>query len=124
VSYVRTVADILNAVRRAFPGGETVFNNMEGQWSVSGGVLKTSNSKLTSDQADGILSCQVDLVNWLLQANINILLKALDPEHPPGMIITFNGNLNNPEPALDTRSLEEYVTNKTSERMLEKYNMQ
>jgi hypothetical protein len=124
VSYVRTVADILNVVKRAFPGGDTQFSNIEGQWSVAGGVLKTSNTRMTNSEANGILSCQVDLVNWQIQSSINLALKILDPVHPPGMIITFNGGLANPETSLDTRSLEQYVTNKTSMDMLKEYGTQ
>ncbi len=124
VSYVRTVADILNVVRRAFPGGDTQFSNIEGQWSVAGGVLKTSNTRMTNGQADGVLTSQVDLLNWRMQSSISLALKILDPAHPPGMIITFNGSLAKPETALDTRSLERYVTNKTSERMLQEYGTQ
>jgi hypothetical protein len=121
VSYVRTVADILNVVKRAFPGGDTMFTNIEGQWSVAGGVLKTSNTRMTNSEANGVLSCQVDLVNWQIQSNISLALKILDPAKPPGMVITFNGSLINPETALDTRSLERYVTNKTSQDMLQEY---
>lgn len=124
VSYVRTVADILNVVKRAFPGGDTQFNNIEGQWTLAGGVLKTSNTKMSNTQADGVLTSQVDLLNWQMLTNINLALKILDPAHPPGMIITFNGSLAKPETALDTRSLERYVTNKTSERMLQEYGNQ
>jgi uncharacterized protein involved in outer membrane biogenesis len=124
ISYVRTVADILNVVRRAFPGGDTMFTTIEGQWTVAGGVLKTSNSKLSNEQADGVLTCQVDLINWLMQSSISLSLKTLDSVHPPSMIITFNGSLDHPETSLDTRSLEQYVTNKTSERMLQEYGTQ
>jgi hypothetical protein len=124
VAYVRTVADILNVVRRAFPGGETIFSNIQGQWTIDSGVLKTSNSKLISELADGLLTSQVDLVNWLTQSSISLSLKTLDPTHPPGMVINFNGNLDKPETSLDTRSLEQYVTNKTSEKILQGYGAQ
>ena len=124
VAYVRTVADILNVVRRAFPGGDTMFTNIEGQWSMAAGVIKTANSKLTNDQADGILSCQVDLVNWKIETSISLLLKSLDAAHPPGMVITFSGNLDKPDTELDTRSLEEYVTKRTSRQMLDEYGIQ
>ena len=97
VAYVRTVADILNVVRRAFPGGDTMFSSIEGQWTVANGVLKTANSKLTNELADGLMTSQVDLVNWKVQTNISLLLKSLDVAHPPGMIITFSGDLDKPE---------------------------
>jgi hypothetical protein len=70
------------------------------------------------------MTSQVDLVNWKVQTNISLLLKTLDAAHPPGMIITFSGDLDKPETALDTRSLEQYVTNKTSQRMLQEYGIQ
>lgn len=121
VSYVRTVADILNVVRRAFPGGDTLFSHVEGQWTITSGVLKTSNFKLISEYADGLLTSQIDLINWLMQSSINLSLKGLDPAHPPGMIISFSGSLDAPSTSIDTRSLEQYVTNKTSQQMLQGY---
>jgi len=121
VSYVRTVADILNVVKRAFPGGDTLFSSVEGQWTVASGIFKTSNTRLANDQAVAVLSSQVDFVNWRTQSTISFALRSLDPVRPPGMVISLIGNLDKPDVAIDTRSLEQYVTNRTSEKMLQQY---
>jgi len=121
ISYVRTVADILNVVKRAFPGGDSMFTSAEGQWTVANGVCKTANLQLVNEDANGSLSGQVDLPNWQMQTAINLSLKTLDSAHPPSMSVTFNGDIDRPDIALDTRSLEQYVTNKTSQRMLQEY---
>jgi uncharacterized protein involved in outer membrane biogenesis len=124
VSYVRTVADILDVIKRAWPGGDTQFSSVEGQWTVSGGVMKTANSRLRNDLADVLLAGAVDLVNWRTDDQMIFSLKALDYAHPPTMTVQFLGDLDKPEMSLDTRSLEEYITNKTSQRMLEQYGTQ
>jgi AsmA protein len=121
VTYVRTVADILNVIKRAWPGGDTAFSSLEGQWNISAGVMKTANARLRNDQADVTLAGEVDLVNWKTQDQMVFSLKALDFAHPPTMTLEFIGDLDKPEMSLDTRSLEEYITNKTSEKMLEQY---
>jgi uncharacterized protein involved in outer membrane biogenesis len=121
VSYVRTVADILNVVKRAFPGGSTTFNRIEGQWVIAAGVIKMPNVKLSNADTDGTMSGEIDLPDWKTQGRIAFTLKTLDRQHPPSMTINFSGGVDSPEKALDTRSLEQYVTNKTSEKMLQQY---
>ncbi len=121
VSYVRTVADILDVVKRAFPGGSTAFPSVTGQCFLSGGVIKTSNIRLSNAQTDGTLAFDMDIVNWKMQGHTVFALKALDPVHPPGITVNFSGPLNATENSIDTRSLEQYVIDKTSKRMLEQY---
>jgi len=121
VAYVRTVADILDVVKRAFPGGDTLFSSVTGEWLITNGMLKASNVKLNNGESDGVLAGQLDLINWKLQSKITFVLKTLDRLNPPSMAIGFAGDFDAPEKLLDTSSLEQYVTHKTSERMLNQY---
>lgn len=121
VSYVRTVADILGTVKRAFPNGDTIFSVFEGSWTLSQGVAETSQTKLLSQQAEGTLIGKADLVNWTTNTGINFALKTLDPGNPPIITVTLSGDLNNTAIDFDTHLLEQYVNNKTSENMLHQY---
>lgn len=121
VSYVRTVADILNVVKRAFPGGSTTFARVEGQWVIAAGIVRMPNIKLTNADTEGSMTGEIDLPDWKTQGRIVLVLKTLDRQHPPNMAVNYSGNVDSPEKALDTRSLEQYVTNKTSEKMLQQY---
>ena len=121
VGYVRTVADILDVVRRALPGGRTLFNNITGEWNINNGIVTTSNTQLKSYLSDAALNSRIDLVNWKMQNKINFFLKELDNEHPPTMTINIFNDIDKPQIELDTRSLEQYITNRTSEKMLKDY---
>lgn len=121
VAYVRTVADILNAVERAVPGGNTLFNTLEAQWNVSKGTLETLNARVTNSQADGAIVSKLDLINWTSNTAITFALKALDPVNMPKILVKVTGNIDQPKLDFDTSALEQYVNNKTSERMLHDY---
>jgi uncharacterized protein involved in outer membrane biogenesis len=121
INYVRTVADILDVVKRAWPGGNTLFSTLQGELVATNGVLKPSNLKLLSPYSDGMVDGQFDLVNWRTQSSITFLIKSLDPVHPPKMVVSYAGDMDAPDRALDTRSLEQFVTNKTSEKLLNQY---
>ena len=56
-----------------------------------------------------------------MQNKINFFLKELDPEHPPTMTINIFNDIDKPQIELDTRSLEQYITKRTSEKMLKDY---
>lgn len=119
VGYVRTVADILDAVKRAFPGGSTVFSSIEGEWTIGNGVLKTPKFKLLNEMAEGEFAGSVDLINWKMNGHIAFALTYLDKATPPKMTINYVGPIDAVDKELDTRLLEQYVANKTSERLLQ-----
>lgn len=119
VGYVRTVADILDAVKRAFPGGSTVFNSMDGEVTLGNGVMKIPTSSLRNDLAEGEFTGQIDLMNWKMVGQLMLAITYLDRVTPPKMAISYRGNLDEIEKELDTRLLEQYVANKTSEKLLQ-----
>ncbi len=121
VAYVHTVADIINVVRRAFPAGNTVFTDVAGSWNISKGVVQTSRTRVNNEQAEGTMASKFDLVNWATSTNVTFALKSLDPVNVPSITVNLAGSIDNPEVTFDTHALEQYVNNKTSEQMLQKY---
>ncbi len=121
VSYVRQVSDIVGVVQRMLPKGSTLFSGIEGEWNIAKGLAATSRLKIISDQSEGTLVNQVDLVHWTTGTNITFALKVLDAANPPTVTVKLTGDMDAPAMELDTRSLEQYVNNKTSERMLQGY---
>jgi uncharacterized protein involved in outer membrane biogenesis len=121
VAYVRTVADVLNAVKRSFPKGSTLFSTLEGEWDISKGVLETLNTKVSNAQTDGTISSKINMVNWDMNTIVNFSLKALDRTNPPSIIVKMYGNMDTPSFDFDTSPLEQYVNNKTSEKMMQNY---
>ena len=121
ISYVRNVADILDVVKRAISGGSTMFSNVEGEFSVSRGILATSNTKILNEQSYGLLTAKIDLPKWQTDTHMNFVLKDLDRDNPPTITVRVIGNIDAPHLELDTHSLEQYITNKTSENILKGY---
>jgi uncharacterized protein involved in outer membrane biogenesis len=121
VNYVRTVADILNVVKRAFPNGNSIFPAASGEWVVSKGIFETFNMKVSNELADGVIASRIDLANWQTAMKANFALKALDPVNTPSMTINMSGDLDSPAIDIDIHSLEQYVNNKTSEKMMQQY---
>ena len=121
VGYVRNVADIIDVVKRAISGGNTIFSNVEGEFSVSQGIMATSNTKILNEQSDGLLTAKIDLPKWQTDSRVNFILKDLDRETPPTITLRIIGDIDNPNLELDTHSLEQYITKKTSENILKGY---
>ena len=89
--------------------------------AISSGILKMPNMQLFNNEANGVMSADIDLINWRCEGRVTFGLSSLDKTVPPTITVNFSGNFDKPDLALDTRSLEQYVTNKTSERMLQQY---
>lgn len=121
VGYVRTVADILGTVKRAFPNGDTVFPVFEGAWMINQGTAEMTRAKLRSQQAEGLVNGKTDLVHWTTNTGITFALKTLEPANPPVIIVNLSGDMDNTAIDFDTHMLEQYVNNKASENMLHQY---
>jgi hypothetical protein len=121
VAYVRSVANILNVVKRAFPGGDTPFTSIEGQSIVGSGIIKIANMHIVSPNADGVFLAQIDLPNWKMEGRTILFLRKLNRMRPPTITINMEGDIDGPQKLLDTRLLEDYVTNRTSSQMIREY---
>lgn len=119
VAYVRTVADILDAVKRAYPGGKTIFNSVDGEWTLGNGKVRFPSIKLKSEFSDGDYSGEIDIINWKITSALGLSLTYLDKADPPRMSVHYTGSIEGMERELDTRYLERYVANKTSQQLLE-----
>lgn len=121
VAYVRTVADILNVVKRAVPSGSTTFSSLEAQWNIVNGIVDASNANITNAQVEGNIVSRIDFVNWTGNTAVTFALKELDPVNTPRMTVKVTGDLDSPLFDFDTSAIEQYVNNKTSEKMLQDY---
>jgi len=121
VSYVRTVADILNVVKRAFHSGNTIFQKLDGNFSVSKGIIETSNTKIYSPQSEGSISGGIDISKAIIKSSAVFTLNTLDNKDT-NITVNVAGSLDNPEIEFDTRSLEQYVNTKTSSNMMQERN--
>ncbi len=119
VSAVRSVADILNVVRNAFPGGDTMVDTVQGNFTINKGKAETIGVVLTTNESKGTVKSVLDLVKWKMDTEIAFDLATLDTQRPPKLRILFNGDLESPKKDLDTKSLEEFVALKTKEKYLQ-----
>jgi uncharacterized protein involved in outer membrane biogenesis len=119
VSAVRSVADILNVVRQAFPGGEAYITTLQGNFNVTNGKAQTSGIQLTTNESRGTLTGIVDLPQWKMSTSIDFELTTLQQSNPPILKLLFVGNLEEPKMTLDTKSLEKFVDIKTTEKNLQ-----
>jgi uncharacterized protein involved in outer membrane biogenesis len=119
VSAVRSVADILNVVRQAFPGGETLITTVQGNFNVTNGKAQTSGIQLTTNESRGTLAGIIDLMQWKMNTSIDFELTTLQQSNPPILKLLFVGDLEGPEKVLDTKSLERFVDIKTTEKSLQ-----
>lgn len=122
VGAVRSVADILNVVRLAFPGGDTQFSTIQGKFAIGEGFARTSGDfELQSNVSSGILEGQINLLDWSMKMDLDFKLNALASAAPPSLVLRFSGNLEKPQKSLDTKSLEEFVAIKTREKLLQDF---
>jgi uncharacterized protein involved in outer membrane biogenesis len=120
VPVARTVSDVEKAARLATNGGVTRFNTLRGNINVAEGKASTPRLAFTSTEASGTLDGSVDLVNETVDMGMEFyLLNTLEQgEQPPMLKLTISGDIDNLRKQLETRQLENYVSQKAAKRAL------
>ncbi len=96
-------------------GGETVFNTLDGQYTVNQGIATLNRVVLDGPTAMIETTGQVDLVKWRLDTAHKITVKNRD-DVPP-FTVNLNGPLDNPGQTFAQGALNDYLSRKLNRKL-------
>ncbi len=110
--------DFLNLVQRAFSGGETHYQDINGNWTIKNGVAKTSDTKATMDASEATVKGTVHLPAWKL--DLRTVMQLTEHRDAPDMGVHLYGPLDMPRRDLKTANLERWLLARLGQELLRK----
>lgn len=93
--------------------GESAFTSLGGTYSISNGVLRTSDSMFRSPESNAIIQATVDLPNWTILSSIALSMTGFDGFPPISIVI--KGLIHAPEVEADTSGYVRYLTSASAQ---------
>lgn len=110
--------DFLNLVQRAFSGGETHYQDINGNWKIKNGVAKTLDTKATMDASEATVKGTVHLPAWKL--DLRTVMQLTEHRDAPDMGVHLYGPLDMPRRDLKTAKLERWLLARLGQELLRK----
>lgn len=120
VPTARTVNDIERAGEKALNSGYTRMTSIEGVINIAEGEASTPRMNYKARESQGSVTGNVDLIEEELDLMMTFYLlnTVNDGETPPQLTLRLDGEIDNIEKTLNTRELENYVSQTAMQRAL------
>ncbi|MDA1098335.1 MAG: AsmA family protein [Proteobacteria bacterium] len=110
--------DFLNLVQRAFAGGETHYQSLDGNWTIANGVAETKDTKAMMDASEATVKGTVHLPAWKL--DLRTVMRLTEHRNAPDMGVHLYGPLDQPRHDLKTAELERWLLARLGQELLGK----
>ena len=110
--------DLLGAVLGGLQGGETRFARLDGSFAVEQGVVRTHDTRMTSDLGEATAIGQVSLPAQTIDMRVRLSIKAEPPLPPLAMRLT--GPLDKPTRSFEMQEIQEYFARRAADALLNK----
>ena len=110
--------DFLNLAQRAFSGGETRYQSIDGNWSIKNGVAKTTDTKAMMDASEATVKGTVNLPAWKL--DLRTVMRLTEHSDAPDIGVHLYGPLDRPRNDLKTAKLERWLFARLGRELLGK----
>ncbi len=112
------VPDFLNLLQRAFSGGETKYQSVDGTWNIKNGVAETQDMLARLDAAEASVKGKVRLPAWNM--DLRAILRLTEHRDAPDMGAHLYGPLDQPQRDLKTSKLESWLLARLGRELLGK----
>ncbi|MBT4489927.1 MAG: AsmA family protein [Rhodospirillaceae bacterium] len=110
--------DFLNLVQRAFSGGETKYQRVDGTWNIRNGVAETQDMLAQLDASQATIKGKVRLPAWNM--DLRAVLRLTDHSDAPDMGVHLYGPLDQPRHNVKTAQLERWLLARLGRELLGK----
>ncbi len=93
--------------------GETHFSSLSGSYTISDGILRTSDSIFQSPQSNALIQATINFPEWTVSSSIALSMKGFTSFPPIPIIIT--GLIHSPEVEPNTSSYVLYLTSASAQ---------
>lgn len=108
--------DFLNLAQRAFSGGETRYQSVDGNWQIKNGVARTDDMLASLDAARATVKGAVNLPEWHM--DLRAVLALTEHRDAPDMGAHLFGPLDQPRHDLKTAKLERWLLARLGRELL------
>jgi uncharacterized protein involved in outer membrane biogenesis len=109
IQAARSVSALQNIMRSAFDRGTARIASIRGGLSIENGIAQIPETTLRSNEAVGMLTGKLNLLQWEADVVAALGLIQLQPTNPPDLLLIFSDNLDAPVLQTDARDLESWV---------------
>ena len=99
--------DFVNLIQRAFSGGETNYQRVDGNWTIKNGVARTQGMLARMDASEATVKGAVNLPAW--QLDLRAVIRPTEHRNAPDMGAHLYGPLDQPRHNLKTAKLERWL---------------
>nr|MBC8239565.1 AsmA-like C-terminal region-containing protein [Alphaproteobacteria bacterium] len=110
--------DFLNLAQRAFSGGETHYQSVDGDWIIKNGVAGTQNTQALMDASRATVKGTVHLPAWKM--DLRAVMALTEHRDAPDMGAHLFGPLDQPRHDLKTAELERWLLARLGRELLGK----
>jgi len=108
--------DFLNLAQRAFSGGTTNYQSVDGNWKIKNGVARTEDMLASLDASQATLKGAVTLPTW--QMDLRAVMRLTEHRNAPDMGAHLYGPLDQPRHNLKTAKLERWLLARLGRELL------
>ena len=108
--------DFVNLVQRAFSGGETNYQSVDGSWNIKNGVARTQDMLARMDASEATVKGAVNLPAW--QLDLRAVMRLTEHRNAPDMGAHLYGPLDKPRHNLKTAKLERWLLARLGRELL------
>jgi uncharacterized protein involved in outer membrane biogenesis len=110
--------DFLNLAQRAFSGGVTKYQSVDGNWNINNGVARTQDMLANLDASQATLKGAINLPTW--QMDLRAVMRLTEHRNAPDMGAHLYGPLDRPRHNLKTAKLERWLLARLGRELLGK----
>jgi uncharacterized protein involved in outer membrane biogenesis len=110
--------DFLNLAQRAFSGGVTKYQSVDGNWNINNGVARTQDMLANLDASQATLKGAINLPTW--QIDLRAVMRLTEHRNAPDMGAHLYGPLDQPRHNLKTAKLERWLLARLGRELLGK----
>lgn len=108
--------DFVNLIQRAFSGGETNYQSVDGNWAIKNGVARTQDMLARMDASEATVKGAVNLPAW--QLDLRAVMRLTEHRDAPDMGAHLYGPLDQPRHNLKTSKLERWLLARLGRELL------
>ncbi len=110
--------DFLNLAQRAFSGGKTHYQSVDGDWIIKNGVARTQNTQARMDASQANVTGTVHLPAWKM--DLRAVMALTEHRDAPDMGVHLFGPVDRPRYDLKTAKLERWLLARLGRELLGK----
>jgi uncharacterized protein involved in outer membrane biogenesis len=120
LAHIRSLEDLQNMRRLSLSErSNTHYPHITGNGYIRGGVMQIPRLLLDTDSGQATMQATLDLKRWMLNVQTTYPILVNERTELPPFSLNLSGDISEPKKSLDTRDLEEAISQRSAQRLLQ-----